>query len=233
MDLLLPACCAGCGRPADDPLCPRCRAGLARTPTDACRGCQARPSVSGASRCAACLATTSALDACLAACWFEGVAADWIRDYKYARGAVGLGRARMAALAWELARRAPGQRPDRVIPVPLHASRLRSRGFNPAGGLARSLARECGLPCSPAALRRLHATSSQTRLGRRERARNLRGAFRARAPVPPRVWLIDDVVTTGATLEAAAQALRRAGARSVLALCAARTPEPGARASRV
>jgi ComF family protein len=233
LDLLLPPCCAGCGRPASDPLCPGCHAGLAWIPFRACAGCQERPPLAGEQSCAACRARSSALDACLAACWFEGVAADWIRAYKYARPGARSGneRARLLALAHALARRAPSTPPDRVIPVPLHPARLRVRGFNPAGGLARALARERGLPCSPTALRRVRATRSQTGLGRASRARNLRGAFAATGPAPPRVWLVDDVVTTGATLEAAARALRRAGARSVVALCAARTPQPGIRSA--
>jgi ComF family protein len=228
LDLLLPPCCAGCGRAHRDPLCPRCRSGLAWIPARACAGCQARPPLAGGSRCAACQGRPSPLDACLAVCWFEGAAADWIRAWKYARpgSPAGGDRARLAALAHELARRAPATPPDRVIPVPLHAGRLRARGFNPAGGLAQLLARERGAQVAPTALRRVRATRSQTGLGRAERARNLRGAFRATGPVPRRVWLVDDVVTTGATLEAAARALRRAGARQVVALCAARTPRP-------
>jgi predicted amidophosphoribosyltransferase len=68
-------------------------------------------------------------------------------------------------------------------------------------------------------------TPSQTGLDRRARARNVAGAFRVRrgARIPPRVWLVDDVVTTGATLAEAARVLRRAGARQVAAICAART----------
>jgi len=226
LDLLLPPCCAGCGRAAPEPLCPRCRATLPWIPVDACVGCQARPPRAGESLCGACQQRPSALDACLAACWFEATAADWIRGYKYARTGFrnGSDRARISALAHELARRTPPELPDRVIPIPLHPSRLRARGFNPAGGLARALAREHGVRCAPTALRRVRATRSQTGLGRAERARNVRDAFRAAGPVPARVWLVDDVVTTGATLEAAARALCRAGARSVVALCAARTP---------
>jgi predicted amidophosphoribosyltransferase len=78
----------------------------------------------------------------------------------------------------------------------------------------------------PRLLARLRDTPSQTGLSRRARRRNVRGAFRALGPAPARVWLVDDVVTTGATLWEAARVLRRAGAREVVALCAARTPAP-------
>jgi ComF family protein len=113
-----------------------------------------------------------------------------------------------------------------VVPVPLHPIRLRQRGFNPAALLASALGRERGLPVDPAALARIRNTPSQTQLPRSERARNVRGAFRARNPaLPERVWLVDDVVTTGSTLQEAARTLRGAGARWIVAVCAARTPE--------
>ncbi len=74
------------------------------------------------------------------------------------------------------------------------------------------------------ALRRLRDTPSQTGLDRRERRRNVAGAFRCRRRVARVVWLVDDVVTTGATLSECARVLRRSGARRVVGLCAARTP---------
>ena len=106
----------------------------------------------------------------------------------------------------------------------MHPRRLRGRGFNPAAVAARHAARALSLELRSTALQRVRDTPSQTGLGRRERRRNVRGAFRARGAVPERIWLVDDVVTTGATLEEAARALRRAGARQVVALCVARTP---------
>ena len=117
------------------------------------------------------------------------------------------------------------------MPVPLHAARLRRRGFNPAAALARDLARASAAPLA-FALARVRDTPSQTGLGRAGRRANVRGAFRVSAPSVFRasricarcVWLVDDVVTTGATLEECARALRAAGAVRVVALCAARTP---------
>jgi predicted amidophosphoribosyltransferase len=83
------------------------------------------------------------------------------------------------------------------------------------------------VPFDALALARVRDTPSQTGLDRRARRRNVAGAFRLRThALPRRVWLVDDVVTTGATLEAAARELRRGGATSVTALCAARTPSP-------
>jgi len=108
-----------------------------------------------------------------------------------------------------------------VVPVPLHASRLRQRGFNQAKDLARLLQ----VPVVPA-LRRIRATVTQTDLPAAQRHRNVRGAFavtRAAASlVGAIVVLVDDVSTTGATLEACARVLKEAGVKEVRALTAAR-----------
>jgi ComF family protein len=171
------------------------------------------------------------LTACVAAAEFAGEVETWIHRFKYpARGIAGLDPAPLAVirgLTREAALMAPGA-PELVVPIPLHPRRLRARGFNPAAVLARSLARELRAPFDPVALWRARDTPSQTGLDRRERRRNVRGAFRARerARLPVCVWLVDDVVTTGSTLSEAARALRRAGARTVVGVCAARTPNP-------
>jgi ComF family protein len=168
------------------------------------------------------------LKACLAAFRFDGDAAEWIHRFKYPqRGLRGLDPAPasvVGAMLREAATRAPGPRPDLVVPIPLHPRRLRLRGFNPAAELARSLARECEIPFDAVALCRTRDTPSQTGLNRHERRRNVRGAFRSRRRrrIPERVWLVDDVVTTTSTLTEAALALRAAGARAVVGLCAAR-----------
>jgi ComF family protein len=165
----------------------------------------------------------------VAAAEFRGAVEPWIHRFKYPRsGLTGLDTAAQAVarmLILEAAAQLPPPAPQLVVPVPLHPRRLRARGFNPAGLLARALARELGVRCGPVALRRVRDTPSQTGLDRRARRRNLRGAFAPRGPVAPRVWLVDDVVTTGSTLAEAARALQRAGATHVVGVCAAHTPE--------
>jgi ComF family protein len=115
-----------------------------------------------------------------------------------------------------------------VVPVPLHHSRLRERGFNQAADLARHL----GLPVL-SALRRVRATATQTSLPAAQRHRNVRQAFvatrRVHAIRNSRVILVDDVCTTGATLEACARALKEAGVAHVAALTAARVIGMGLR----
>ena len=118
---------------------------------------------------------------------------------------------------------------DAVAAVPLESSRRRARGYNQAELLAKVVARRMTLPLLDAsALRRTRATTSQAGLTRAQRRENVRGAFEAQSKaVKDRViLLIDDVMTTGATLDACAAALRNAGATRVLCLSVARTPEP-------
>jgi ComF family protein len=107
---------------------------------------------------------------------------------------------------------------DAITPVPLHARRLWTRRFNQAAALGREIARRAGKPFEPALLRRVKATRSQVGLSREQRVQNMQGAFRA-APAASvqgrRIALVDDVLTSGATANAAARALLRAGAAQV------------------
>lgn len=230
LDLVVPRMCARCGADATDAglLCPVCEAGLPHTPENACIRCQSETLLAPQRVCAKCEGRRSPLSACIAAVWFEGEIEAWIRRFKYpARGLSGIDPEALAmarALARVAAARVTFAAPDRIVPIPLHRRALRRRGFNPATLLAREIARRVRTPMAARALERVHDTASQTGLDRAERRRNVRGAFRARMRQRGRIWLIDDVVTTGATLEAAARALRCAGARDVVAVCAARTP---------
>lgn len=107
---------------------------------------------------------------------------------------------------------------DVVAPVPLHVSRLWTRRFNQAAILAREVARQAGKPYEPALLERVKATRSQVGLSREQRAQNVQGAFRARAGADVkgrRIALVDDVLTSGATANAASRALLRAGAAQI------------------
>jgi ComF family protein len=213
-DLVLPPICGRCGGavPRGEAFCRSCERAFPR-------GEDNEPPPPG-------------LAACVAAVSYEGEILHWIRRFKYPRpGISGLDPAATSAarsFIREAAARVPGPPPQLLVPVPLHPRRLRSRGFNPAALLARAIARELGVPLDPAALLRVRDTESQTGLDRAARRRNVRGAFRAhrRLSAPPRVWLVDDVVTTGSTVAEAARVLRRAGAREVTAVCAARTPIP-------
>ncbi|WP_426809888.1 ComF family protein [Pseudomonas sp. WOUb67] len=119
-------------------------------------------------------------------------------------------------------------RPDLLLPVPLASRRLRERGFNQAGMLGRWLAAQLGLPCDERLLLRTRETPAQQQLDAKARRRNLRQAFAVSGELTGKhVAIVDDVLTTGATAQAIAEVLRKAGARRVDVYCLARTPKPG------
>jgi ComF family protein len=108
-----------------------------------------------------------------------------------------------------------------LVPVPVGEARRRRRGYNQAALIARALGRRAGVGVAEP-LTRSRETQAQHRLDRAARSRNLRGAFTARQPVPKDVILVDDILTTGATLDACAEVLLAAGARSVYGFAIAR-----------
>jgi ComF family protein len=136
-----------------------------------------------------------------------------------------LAAGRLLASLW-IASQRPGELPQAVIPVPLHRSRLRSRGYNQALEIARPLAKALGIPLLRDALRRTRATDAQTDLSALQRRRNVRGAFAAQFdnPVPRHVAVLDDVFTTGATLAECTRVLKRAGVERVDVWALARAP---------
>ena len=156
---------------------------------------------------------------------YEGPAAALVSALKFRAlvGVADLMAAQMAANAPDWLRGAEAGVEAVLVPVPLHAARRRRRGFNQAELLARALSARLGLGVEDCLVR---AGGRGTQMGRdrAERASALAGAFTARRAAPPRAILVDDVVTTGATLHACAAALRAAGAVEVRAVAYARTP---------
>jgi ComF family protein len=126
-------------------------------------------------------------------------------------------------MADALARRA-APLPELLIPVPLHVQRLRQRGYNQALELGRPIARRLSLRLEPSAVSRTVATGEQTRLDAASRRRNVRGAFAAEGALVRgrHVALLDDVITTGATVSELARTLRAAGAARIEAWAVAR-----------
>lgn len=134
-----------------------------------------------------------------------------------------------AALAHPLAHRARQTAlPDIIVPMPLHPARLRERGFNQAVEIGKIIARQLNVPLRANACARTRDTAPQASLPRRARRKNLRGAFACATPLEGmRIALVDDVMTTGATLHELAAAVRRAGAATVSAWVIARTSAGG------
>jgi ComF family protein len=198
--LLAPPLCWSCGghAPRGRALCTTCRRGLVFLPRE--------PVVLSGVRIWAPIA-------------YEGPARDLVRALKF-RGALSLAR-EMTALAVASAPR-DLLRGD-LVPVPLHPVRQRRRGFNQAAVLAEAIARTTGLAVSDC-LRRRGPGPPQVGRSRGARLSGPAGSIEVRARVPPTALIVDDVVTTGATIAACATALRRAGTAELAAIAFARTP---------
>ena len=219
--LLLPPRCLLCGESGADgrDLCQACAEALPWS-RHACPHC-ALPLPQSEPVCGECLRRPPPLTHAHAACVYGFPFDRLVPRFKFHHD-LAAGRL-MAELLCESLADVP--RPQALIPIPLHASRLRKRGYDQALELARPLARRLDLPLLPAALRRIRHTAPQSELDARQRRRNLRAAFQAGAvPLPEHVALVDDVMTTGQTLHAAALALRRAGVARVDAWICARVP---------
>ena len=228
-NLLYPPACLLCDAPLSDAgaVCGRCDAALPRAGAPLCRRCGAeiRGAFDAVLECAGCRRHPRAFDAARAPWRYAGPAREAVHRFKYGR------RRRLGGwLAADMARTARAALPcderSIIVPVPLHWLKLRLAGRNHAEELARALSRALGAPCVPKALARRRWTRPQTRLSGRARLRNVRHAFTAssRLVCGRTVLLVDDVLTSGATAEACACALKTAGARAVYVLTAARTP---------
>ncbi len=216
-DLLFPTQCALCGT-GGVALCDVCADSLPRADGVRCDRCWTP--VSGDTLCSHCLAVPAAFSSIRAAFVMEDGARRLAHELKY-QGLSSLA-APMASLM------APMLLPvqsEVVIPVPLHSSRERARGFNQSAELARHLVRTAGAACDGRALRRIRNTEPLAKtMHRDERRAIVAGAFAARRERVEgrRILLVDDVVTTGATLDACARALLDAGATGVCCITWAR-----------
>ncbi len=214
---MLPSFCILCGDriAASRDFCPGCAAALPYLP-HACPVC-ALP-YTGIGPCGRCQRHPPPFAATVALFRYESPVDRLIVGLKFHAQLVharALGTLMATRLAEHLAARAAAP-PQLIVPMPLHRTRLRSRGFNQALELARPLAGQLRIPLDYRALARPRATSPQTELPLAARARNVRAAFRAVRDLRGlRVALVDDVMTTGHTAAAAAGALRKAGAEAV------------------
>jgi ComF family protein len=216
-NLFFGGACFVCRGRAQELLCEACRGELPRLAGELCPRC-ALPSP-GAAVCGRCLAEPPAYDATIAVLAYDFPADALVHALKF-RGELALA----PFLGKLLSKAIQNQDVDRVIPVPLSSQRLRERGYNQAVEIARHLA--------PAKMDidlcvRERDSTPQMQLPWDERQRNVRGAFRCRrALLGTRVAVVDDVMTTGATLDEMARTLKRAGAAQVVNWVVARTLPP-------
>ena len=228
LDLLYPAVCVNCDCPVEsgESLCTDCRESASRIEAPFCATCS-QPfdgEIDGPFSCANCQDRSFAFECAVSAYRSRGVVRELIHRFKYDKQfhlRRPLSSLLLKAMDDERIRSRPA---DALVPVPLHPRRRRDRGFNQAEALCRLLSREVSLPVWTA-LRRVRFTETQTHFAREERKRNLHDAFamRARWPVAGRhLLLVDDVFTTGSTVNECALVLRRAGAASVRVLTVAR-----------
>jgi ComF family protein len=220
LDSLLPAPCLFCGAlPTQAGICTGCLRDLPGRGRPRCPVCAI--DLDAAGLCGSCLRRRPAFDHVGAACSYAFPLDAVIQRLKYAPDATLI--APLAALLAELAAVEP--RPDLLMPMPASHTRVRSRGFNQALELARASARRHGLRLGVDTVVRVRDGLPQASLPWDERASNVRGAFACTADLSGlRVTIVDDVMTTGATLEELARTLKRAGAREVNAWVLARTP---------
>jgi competence protein ComFC len=226
--LLYPPVCTVCGGKtrAGEYLCEQCEAKATRIVAPFCQQCSEpfEGAITTTFTCANCAHRTIYFDAAVAAYRGRGIVRQIIHDFKYGRQV----HLRHLVARWLRAafddERLHGRQFHIIVPVPLHPTRQRERGFNQASLLAELLSTRISIPCKPL-LKRIRYTTTQTALDRAERMENLHNAFRLRRNADVRglrVLLIDDVLTTGSTLSECARVLKRAGANSVHAVTAAR-----------
>ena len=215
--VFLEASCLLCGRSSGDHiLCPACCADLPPLPWPGCPQC-AEPTTHG-ERCGRCLNTPPHFDACTALFTYAFPIDRLIQALKYGH--------QLALAPWfgrQLAQAVAEQSYDLAIPLPLHPSRLKDRGFNQSGEILRPLAKELGLATDYRHCHRSRATAPQAELPHDARAKNVRRAFACtRDYTGLRILLVDDVMTTGETLSECARTLKLHGAAHVGAAVVAR-----------
>lgn len=230
LDVILPPLCHLCHShiPNAGPLhiCPACRDRLPLVESPLCPACGIPFAGAGSDhRCGACLSHPPHFDAARAHFLYEGPLRELIHSFKYSR-LTHLRRPLALLILEGMSDFLAAQELNVIVPVPLHRSRLRQRGFNQAVLLGKLLSRHLSLPMLPNTLRRMRPTEPQIELSATERRMNVKGAFAVGVPehiAGKRVLLLDDVMTTGSTMDECAKELKAAGAAAVIAVTIART----------
>jgi ComF family protein len=222
LSFFYPSLCPVCRNPSDThvhaPICLRCWNTIERYCGPSCRVC-AVPIVSSHARlCGECLSRPPRFSSVLAYGLYSGALREAVHLFKF------LGIRRLGRPLGRLLSCLPVPEADMIVPVPLSKGRLRQRGFNQSLLLAKALSKNLGIHLSMDCLVKKRDTLPQTGLCANERVNNLKGAFETRGDVArKRVILLDDVMTTGATVRECAKALARAGAEEIIVVILARS----------
>lgn len=220
LNILYPPRCPVCDGivPWGKDICPACEKKLPYITTCRCVKC-GKPVEAGRPLCDDCMEIPHAFDRGIGVFLYDDTMRRVMRAFKY-EGRQEYGRALGRLLAGYAEERIVRWRPDALVPIPIHRGRLAARGYNQAEILARAAAKRCGVPVRADLLVRRISTAAMKDLDRGERRKNMAGAFAvpAEVSVPERVLIIDDIYTTGATVDAAAAALKSAGTRAVFFL---------------
>jgi len=230
---LWPAACPLCNEIPDEPLsgsfCPRCSETFVAIREPFCLACGRRLNPGSNPRnkvCARCATEPHAFDLARSYGNYEGALSRGVIDFKFHRKRELL-EVFSPMMSRTAAQAAKELRIDLVVPVPLHPARIKERGFNQAADLARAASAGTGRPLSHGIMQRVRNTGQQTGMTRAQRKRNVKGAFKVRRPDRVKnknLLLVDDVMTTGATLDECARELKKAGAARVAAVTLARAP---------
>ena len=214
--------CAGCGNGLEmheRVVCPACEARMTRIDHPLCLRC-GEPFASGAGEdhlCGTCLVIDRGFEMARSAMRYDGATIDLIVKYKF-KGDIRLAGFLAGLMDGPLDELAAGGKIDLIVPVPLHADRLRERGYNQAQLLAKMISEQRGIPMDRWVLRRKRATAPQIGLPIKDRRLNVRGAFIVKKPervADKTVLVVDDVLTTGATVSECSRVLLAAGAAKV------------------
>lgn len=226
LDLVYPPCCVLCrARISDDlsVICDDCGSGLLSIDAPYCERC-GQPLDAPVAPCPACPGRTFYFDGAFSGFQFNRPLQDLIHQLKY-RNRPGIGRFLGSLLAKRVEREAGIPHITAVVPVPLHPLRNRERGYNQSAYIAQGISDETGIPVLENVLARSRNTPTQTSLSPEARMANVEGVFevsRAEAVRGATVSLVDDIFTTGATINSCARTLLQAGAERVFALTLAR-----------
>ncbi|MDH5785046.1 MAG: ComF family protein [Chromatiales bacterium] len=221
--LLYPRRCLLCGAPGDDgmDLCRACRGELPHNPV-ACRLCGLPLTAYSDGICGECQQHPPPLDGAIIPFRYAPPLDHLLLGLKFGQqlpSGLLLGRLMADAIGER-----SGPLPDAILPVPLHTSRLRERGYNQALELALPIADRLGIELLNRQVVRVKATTAQSSLEKGARRKNIKGAFAVRGKLPDQIAILDDVVTTGSTVYELARSLRRAGVKRVEVWACARVP---------